>query len=353
MDFLRDLLFLPDGGSTLADRVDLLHFFVIGVTAAGSSLVFLSGLWFMWRYPHTRRGTVTERITAPRWFEAMVIGGLLGLFLLWWVLGDLEYDRMRTPPDRTVDIHVVAKQWMWQFASSSGRRSQSVLVVPAHQDVRLVMTSRDVIHSLYVPAFRLKQDVLPGRYTSLWFNVTHPGTYDVYCAEYCGLSHSHMRARIVALDARDYARWLDGETLPQVIAAGARLPRAPEEDLAALGREVAVRNGCFSCHTVTGEPYLAPTWRGLYGSSVELSDGRRVIADGAYLTQSIMQPEIQVVRGYEPVMPSYHGILGAADVGAIVEYIRSLRAPATEPPPVALPEVRAEPAGGAQRGGER
>lgn len=341
MGFFRDLLFLPPGASSVALWIDLLHIFVISVTMIGSFGVFFAGLWFMWHRPRSRHGDVTERVTAPVWFEALVIGGLLSLFILWWILGYIEYGNIRTPPERTIDIHVVAKQWMWEFADDTGHRSQSVLVVPRDRDVRLVMTSRDVIHSLFVPAFRLKQDVVPGRYTTLWFRATDTGTFDIYCAEYCGLNHSHMRAQIVALDPPDYERWLDGQVPEAVARTAGRAPGPDEPDMVETGRRLAVRFGCFSCHTETGERHIGPTWRGLYDSYVVLQSGERVLADDAYLTQSMMQPEAQVVAGFDPVMPSYHGVLSNADAAAIVEYIRSIAEPATEPPPVALPPVRA------------
>lgn len=340
MDFLRELLFLPRGASSVATEVDLLHLFVISVTMLGSTVVFVSALWFMWRYHESRRGKTTERIRAPLWYEALVIGGLLSLFLLWWVIGYGQYQTMQVAPASAIDVHVIAKQWMWQFADESGRRSQAVIVVPRGRPVRLVLTSRDVIHSVFVPAFRLKQDAVPGMYTYLWFEARETGTFDLYCTEYCGLEHSRMRAVVVVLEPSMYERWLEGEVPEEVASASGRVPASPEEeDLASIGRDVAVRAGCLSCHTVTGEPHIGPSWRGLYGRTEQLEDGTRIVADDAYLTQSMMRPELHVVRGYEPVMPSYFGILEHSEAAALVEYIRSLREPATEPPPVDLPPV--------------
>ncbi|HEY8431688.1 MAG TPA: cytochrome c oxidase subunit II [Sandaracinaceae bacterium] len=340
METLRDILFLPDGASSLATEVDLLHALVIGTTMLGSTAVFLTALGFMWRYHESRRAPVTPRVRAPIWYEALVIGGILSLFLLFWAIGYRQYQAMRIAPEPALELRVVAKQWMWQFADPArARRSQSVLVVPRGRPVRLVMTSRDVIHSFFVPAFRLKQDVLPGTYTSLWFEATHAGTYHVYCAEYCGVSHSRMRAAVVVLEPQEYERWLEGEVPEAVARANGRVPPPDEKSMVVLGEELAVRAGCLSCHTVTGEPHIGPSWRGLYGSIEELENGALVAVDEDYLTESIMEPERDVVRGFRPVMPSYRGLLGAGEVAALVEYIRSLREPPTAPPLVDLPEV--------------
>jgi cytochrome c oxidase subunit 2 len=238
---------------------------------------------------------------------------------------------------------------MWKFAYPDGPNAIGTLRVPLGRPVKLVMTSRDVIHSFFVPDFRLKQDVIPGRYTTLWFVARQPGTYQVLCAEYCGLLHSNMRASIVALSPADWARWLT-ETQPSVDATRSTTGlQANEEtgkstvaasrtgtdlDLAAQGREVAERFGCFGCHTTDGRPHIGPSWRGLYGSSVELKDGQHVLADESYLTESMMDPRKQVVRGFQPVMPSFQGLMKPAETAAIVELIKSL---STQGPKAVIP----------------
>lgn len=349
MELLRRVLFLPNGASSVALEIDLLHVFVISVTMLGSTGVFLAGIVFMWRYHRSRCGPTTATITPPLTFEIAIIGGLLSLFLLWWVIGFQQYKKIRIPPRDALVMHVVAKQWMWQFADESGRRSQTVLVVPQDRPVRLVMTSRDVIHSLFIPAFRVKQDLLPGRYTEMWFEAQKAGAYDVYCAEYCGLNHSRMRATVVVLEPSDYERYLEGVIPAEVQEAEAGNSAVGEEELSEIGRRVAVRAGCFACHTVSGQSHIAPSWRGLYGSVRELADGRRIRADEAYLTRSMMEPEREVVRGFDSVMPSFRGVLDASETAAVVEYIRTLREPATEPPRVVLPPVIAVPDSGASR----
>jgi cytochrome c oxidase subunit 2 len=223
-------------------------------------------------------------------------------------------------------VYVTAKQWMWKFTYLDGRASMDTLTVPVGRPVELMMTSRDVIHSFYVPAFRLKHDVVPGRYYAMWFEATMPGTYDIDCAEYCGLDHSRMLGTVRVLDAADYAAWLESTT------------PGPETDLVARGRDVATRRACVACHTLDGQRHIGPSWVALYGSTVALRDGRRIVADETYLTRSMMDPSAEVVDGYQPVMPSYRGILDQPEVAALVELIKSLR-DAPVAPSVTLPRV--------------
>ena len=204
------------------------------------------------------------------------------LFLVFWVIGLREFVRLRVAPEGALTVYVTAKQWMWKFAYPEGARSIARLYVPVGRPVKLVMTSRDVVHSFFVPSFRVKQDVVPGRYTTLWFEVVAPGTYPVLCTQYCGTGHSMMRAEVVALRPADFERWLDGEQEPE----GGRIAGpvyvepdlglmdvAPPEQtsLAREGVRVAANHGCLRCHTLDGTPHLGPTWAGLYGARVPLS----------------------------------------------------------------------------------
>jgi cytochrome c oxidase subunit 2 len=242
-------------------------------------------------------------------------------------------------------VYVTAKQWMWKFAYFDGRASMDVLTVPAHRPIKLVMTSRDVIHSFYVPAFRMKHDVVPGRYYTTWFEANAPGTYDIDCAEFCGVDHSRMLGKVQVLSDEEYARWLEA---PQSEGArkGVAGPTATGDgDLAAAGRDVAARRGCFNCHTIDGQPHIGPTWAGLYDSQVTLDDGRVALADEAYLTRSMMDPQADIVAGYKGVMPTYRGALPEPEVAALVEFIKSLRDQPVAPA-IALPRV--QPLGSAQ-----
>jgi cytochrome c oxidase subunit 2 len=323
-----DLLALPPEASTAARGVDALHVFVISVTMASSTLVAFAAIYFVVR--HRQRGStpaLTPRVVSSPVTEGLLITGLLGLFLLWWVIGYRQYVEMQDPPGDALVVYVSAKQWMWKFAYPDGHKSNDVLVVPVGRPVRLVMTSRDVIHSFYVPAFRQKRDVLPGRYVTTWFQATLPGSFPILCAEYCGVSHSLMRGSVNVLSGEDYAAWL---RVPSPDASG-------DGTLAAEGMRVALRRACFACHTVDGQRHIGPTWSGLFGSDVTLRDGRQVVADEAYLTRSMMEPNVDVVNGYKPGMPTYFGVLTQPETAAIVEYIKTLR-DAPIPAGVALPD---------------
>jgi cytochrome c oxidase subunit 2 len=363
-DFLRRLLYLPEQASSVAGEIDTLHFFVIGITMVGATGVFIAAIWWSVRY---RARTLDELATTPRVQAGLAVeGGLLAflivLFIVFWVVGFTQFLRIRVPPKDAMVVYVTGKQWMWKFAYPEGKQTINTLVVPAERDVHLVMTSRDVIHSFYVPAFRIKQDVLPGRYYSMWFRAMRPGTYRIFCAEYCGLMHSAMMGDVVALDPDEYQLWLEGEPLESFVdlppgpARGrvvtelgpglADYPRgipeaSPPRSMADHGREVAALKGCLACHTLDGQPHIGPTWRNLWYRETTLADGRVVIADEAYLTRSMMDPMLELVQGYAPVMPTYQGLLEPAEVGAILELIRTISDPL--PTPARYPEPLVRP----------
>jgi cytochrome c oxidase subunit 2 len=273
------------------------------------------------------------------------------------VIGYRQFTRLEMPPPDAMAVYVTGKQWMWTFAYPNGRNSNAVLYVPVHQPVQLLLSSRDVIHSFFVPDFRVKKDVIPGRMTSLWFEVTEPGIYPIFCAEYCGDGHSTMRAEVIALPQEEYMAEL--EQLPRLDIGGPSYvepavvgaARSDLLSLAGMGERVAVMKGCMRCHTADGTPHIGPTWLRDYRSMVPLADGETVLADEAYLTESMMDPMARVRLGFRPVMPSYQGLLSAAETGALVEYIRYLStrdaetrlSPLAPPdsPPVRLPESAA------------
>lgn len=312
-DWIRSLLALPPAASTAARRIDALHLAVIATTMAGSLGVALAVLWFLARYRRRGRAELTPRVVSSPRFEIGVTVTLLVLFVGWWVIGFRQYVAIEQAPADAAPVYVSAKQWMWKFTYPDGTSENDVLTVPVGRRVTLVMASRDVIHSFYVPAFRLKQDVIPGRWVTLAFEPSEVGTWPILCAEYCGTSHSMMRGEVHVLSERDYAAYLEGR------ARGA----APA--LAERGEAAAAKRGCLACHTVDGQRHVGPTWSRLYGSVVELQGGGRVVADEAYLTRSMMEPQAEIVAGYEPKMPTYLGVLDESDTAAIVEYIRSLK----------------------------
>jgi cytochrome c oxidase subunit II len=218
---------------------------------------------------------------------------------------------------------------VWKFSYPEGPNGVNVLHVPSDRPVRLLMTSRDVIHSFYVPAFRMKQDVVPGRYSQAWFEATKPGTYPVYCAEYCGLSHSKMLAEVVVLSPENYDAWLKEQRMGdkqnrQDALADLTLVKG-EANLVQQGQRLVGEAGCLKCHTVDGEQHIGPTFVGLYGRQEKLDSGETVLVDEGYITQSMMVPGEKLVAGYQNVMPTFQGKLHGVESAAIVEYIKSLR----------------------------
>jgi cytochrome c oxidase subunit 2 len=315
LEAFRRLTWLPRAASTMAEGIDELHLFVIGVTLLGVAVLTLIMLYLVVRYrrrptPMGEESTPVVTVTGRR--EALLVGGTLTLFVVWWLIGYHQFLNLHRRPVGPSVVYVVAKQWMWKFSHSSGQLENNVLTVPVGRPVELVMISRDVIHSFFVPAMRVKQDVLPGRYVTLWFEPREAGIFPIYCAEYCGIRHSDMLGEVHVLEGPEYQQFLSD-------AAASR-------PLAEIGREAALRHACFSCHTVDGQSHIGPSWSRLYGSEVSLTDGQHVTADPAYLTESMMDPAAHIVAGYAPVMPTYLGSLDSAETAAIVEYIRSLQA---------------------------
>jgi cytochrome c oxidase subunit II len=303
--------------SDYAGQVD--RTFWLLVTIAGLIILLVASLiaGFSLRY---RRGSSAPRsAVAGRTSRDMEIGWtvatlFLFLFLFWWAASN-ELTALNVPADAS-EIHVVAKQWMWRVQQPNGAREINEIHVPVNVPIRLVMTSEDVIHDLFLPALRLKQDVLPNRYTYLWFTATRTGIFNLTCAEYCGTNHSVMAGRLIVMTAPDYARWTNAQ------------PEA--DDLAGEGKALFGALGCSGCHAPTSSIH-APDLHGIYGRAVPLSDGRIVTADEAYLRDSVLQPGKDIVAGYMPVMPSFRGIVTENEMVKLIAYLKSLSASSPTP----------------------
>ncbi|HEY2406742.1 MAG TPA: c-type cytochrome [Polyangiaceae bacterium] len=328
-ELLRRLFFLPRAATELARAIDALHFVVIGTTLLGSLAIAAAAIWLITRYrSDVVRPTPHQSARASReWLLALAV---VSAFLAAWVVGYKQFLRFHEPAPNAFTVYVTAKQWMWKFTYPDGRSTTDILTVPEDQPLELVMTSRDVIHSFYLPGFRAKQDVLPGRYVTLSLGAARAGNYRISCAEYCGISHYAMSGELRVLPAREFQAWLEAGSPDQ------------NSSLVELGRTASARHGCFACHTDDGQTHVGPTWSGLFGSEVLLADGTRVLADAAYLTRSMMDPQAEIVAGFQPVMPTYLGSLPQPEAAAIVEYIRSLRRAEREPNPT-LPTVQVAP----------
>lgn len=324
-DVLRRSLGLPPEATAAAAGIDALHASVIGTALLGIGVIAALTLFFIVRYRRKPSDGPTPRIVASTLREWLTAVALFSLFLAFWSVGYVQYADIEQPPSGTPIVYVTAKQWMWQFTYPDGRSSEDTLVIPENTAIEVVMTSRDVIHSFFVPAFRIKQDAVPGRWVTLYIDKAKAGTYPIYCAEYCGVSHSNMLGEVRVLGAADYAEWRR---------------QAPAVDLAVQGKSVAAKHGCFACHTIDGQRHIGPSFAGLYQSHRMLDDGREVFADEAYLTRSMMEPLRDRVLGFNPVMPSYRGQLSADEAGALVEMIRSLKDSPIQPK-MALPSLTA------------
>ncbi|HEV8537889.1 MAG TPA: cytochrome c oxidase subunit II [Bacteroidota bacterium] len=299
---------LPDRASTVAGQVDALYYFLVAVSVFFSLVIVIGLLYSAIRY---RRGSKASRAGAKN--------DHLPLELLWSITpltiafvifswSAKLFLEMRVPPADAMEVYVVGKQWMWKIQHPQGNREINELHVPAGKPVKLIMTSQDVIHSFFIPAFRTKQDVLPGRYSTEWFEATKPGTYHLFCAEYCGTSHSGMTGNVIVMDPADYEQWLSGKT-GMTMASG--------------GEQLFQQFGCHACHRRdTGQ--RGPSLEGLWGRQVKLAGGEVVTADQHYVRESIMNPGAKVVSSYQVLMPNYRSQLSEDQLNQLIEYIKML-----------------------------
>jgi cytochrome c oxidase subunit 2 len=297
---------LLQAADTTGTRTDLLFTGMLLLCGAVALAVLITMVVFCMRYRErssAERGVVQRKLGIELAWTLIPLGLFIGLF----VWAGHDFVQLYKPPPEALPVYVVAKQWMWKLEHRNGKREINELHVPLGEPVRLIMTSQDVIHSFYIPAFRLKQDVLPGRYTGLWFTATQLGEFHLFCSEYCGSEHSRMIGRIVVMTPADYARWL---------ASGSAQP-----SLAQYGFALFRQLGCSGCHTA-GSSVHAPSLAGLIGRQVHLQDGRTIVADDNYVRDSILLPKKDVVAGFEPIMPSFAGQVSEEDIQALIAYLR-------------------------------
>ena len=300
----------PREASTFAPKTDALYFTLVAVSGLIALLVFALIIVFAVRY---RRGSSAPRGELPplvqHEFEiGWTTATLFAFLMLFWWAGSNQIDQL-LPPARAMEIHVVAKQWMWKIEHPNGAREINMLHAPIDEPIRLDMTSQDVIHSFSVPDFRIKQDILPGRYVESWFRATKTGTFRLYCTQFCGTAHSGMVGSVVIMSKADFASWLAAQS--------------PAGDLAGQGRALFTSLGCAGCHT-PGGPIHAPDLAGLYGRKVPLSDGAFALVDDAYIRDRILDPQSNPPAGYDPIMPSFKGEVDDAEMLSLTAYIRSL-----------------------------
>ena len=298
----------PARASANAGGVDALYIFLVALSTLMTVAIFTMIVVFAVQY-RRRKGVVAEPIEGSTALEITWSVIPMFIFITIFVWGAAIYFKERTPPRGATEVYVVAKQWMWKLEHEEGQREINQLHVPVDRDVKLIMTSQDVIHSFYVPAFRIKQDVLPGRYTTAWFHPTRAGTYHLFCAEYCGSQHSGMIGQVVVMESAQYQAWLSGGG-----ASGS---------MASNGQSMFQQLGCSTCHRFDTQG-RGPNLVGLFGKPVQLEDGRVVTADENYIRESILTPGAKVVSGFKPIMPVFQGLVNEEQLNALVAYVKSL-----------------------------
>ena len=315
--------FFPQQASAQAGQVDGVFFFLMAVTAFFSLLIASLIVVFVIKY---RRRSDDE--------VGVAIHGSLALEMLWTIIplgivmvmfgwgAKVFFDLHRVPPG-AMEIFVVGKQWMWKIQHADGQREINELHVPVGRPVKMIMGSEDVIHSFFIPAFRVKADVIPGRYNVLWFTATRPGTYHLFCAEYCGTKHSGMIGSVVAMEPADFQAWLSGgEASDSPVAAGEKL----FSDLV-----------CNTCH-MEGSQGRGPVLTNLFGSKVQLQDGSTVVVDEAYIRESIVNPQAKIVAGFQPIMPTFQGLVTEEQLLQLIAYVRSLSKTGAAPSGTTAPQ---------------
>jgi len=311
----------PEQGSSVAADVDNLYFFLLAVTAFFSTLIAGLVIYFAIRYRRRSEVELPEPITGSTKLETLwtVIPAIIVMVIFAW--GAKVFLSLHRPPSDATPIYVVGKQWMWKLQHLEGQREINELHVPVGRSVKMIMSSEDVIHSFYIPAFRVKADVLPGRYTSIWFKATKAGEYHLFCAEYCGTKHSGMIGKVVALEPAAYETWLAGGP--------------PEQSMTARGQFLFQNFSCNTCHRADGQG-RGPALEGIFGKTIILQNGQKVVVDDNYLRESILTPASKVLAGYQPVMPTFQGQVNEEALAQLLAYIKSL-APQAAALPAAAP----------------
>jgi cytochrome c oxidase subunit 2 len=307
----KNLPLFPEQASSIAGQVDGLYFFLVAVSAFFTLLIFVLVFVFAVKYRHAAHPRA-EQIEGSLPLELTWTLIPLGISMIFFAWGALIYFQQARPPSGAMEVYVVGKQWMWKFEHETGQREIDTLHVPVNRDVRMIMSSQDTIHSFYVPAFRIKADVLPGRFTSTWFHATKTGTYHLFCAEYCGTQHSGMIGEVIVMEPAAYQAWLANGGATGTMAAN--------------GQQLFTQLGCATCHRFDTQG-RGPNLVGVFGKPVQLDDGRTVMADENYIRESILNPQAKIVAGFKPIMPTFQGQLTEESLGALVSYVKSLAQP--------------------------
>ena len=303
--------FIPESASTLSWKVDAIYFYLSGVTLFFSLLISAILVFFLIRYRRRSPYEIPRPVAGSHKLETLwtLIPFVIAMTIFGW--SAKVYFEQYHPPQNAIEIYVVGKQWMWKIQHSTGQREINELHVPVGRKVKLIMTTEDTIHDFFVPAFRIKTDVVPGKYTTLWFEATKTGSYHLFCAEYCGMNHSGMIGKVTVMEPREFDNWLTGNV-------GSTTP-------AAAGQQLYQSLGCASCHGANGEGGRGPTLAGLYGKDALITGGQKVRADEVYLRESILNPQAKLVDGFGPIMPTFQGQISEDQILQLLAFIKSLQ----------------------------
>jgi cytochrome c oxidase subunit 2 len=306
-------IWMPPEGSTMASEVDSLFYFILWASVFFLAVVTFASIWFIIRYRRRGEPGLTTPIAHNTPLEVVwtVVPTILIVIVFIW--GFRDFLKLNIIPHDAIEIKVTGQRWFWSFDYKEGANTVNELVVPVDKPVKLLMSSQDVIHSFFVPNFRVKMDVLPNRYTITWFEATRTGEYDLFCTEYCGKGHSEMLGKVRVVTTSEYQKWLEeGSSMGEGVS------------LEEYGAQLYVKRACNTCHSIDGSANVAPTFKNIFGHDVFLSDGSRLSVDENYIRESILNPRAKIVQGYDPVMPTFQGILKDRQVDALIAYIKSL-----------------------------
>lgn len=307
-------LWMPPAHSTISSEVDSLFYFILYASIAMFILVVGLTAFFAIRYRRKTRSGTTYGVDHNFKLEVLWTAIPTVLVMIVFVWGFKSYLKMNIVPHEAIEIKVTGQKWFWSFDYPEGANAVNELVVPINQPVKLLMSSKDVIHSFYVPNFRIKMDVLPNRYSISWFEATQLGEYDLFCTEFCGKGHSEMIGKVKVLPQDEYEKWAEEGAMS---GEGMTLEQ--------FGAKLYVSKACATCHKIDGTPSTGPSWKNIYGKEEVLADGSKVVIDENYIRESILNPQAKVTAGYQPVMPTYQGILKDRQIDALVAYIKSLQ----------------------------
>lgn len=303
--------FMPPAATDIAGQVDNLYSFLLWASLISCVILIGGMIYFVTKYKRRTAADKTAYISHNAFLEFLWSFIPLVIFMIVFAWGWYIYHQMRKFPDQALEVHVYGKQWAWEFVYKSGKTATNEFLVPVNTPVKLIMTSKDVIHSFYIPSMRIKQDVVPGKYSALWFESEKLGSFHIFCTEFCGAAHSLMIGRMKVVTQEEYEAWLQ------------------ENDeglsLAQKGKKLWNDKGCVACHSIDGSVKVGPSWKGIFGQTHVFADGGSAVVDESYIRESTLEPTKHIVKGYPAAMPSYQGQLSEEQLNAIIEFIKELK----------------------------